>query len=377
MDQEREAGRLWPQLLKSAGYGTYLTGKWHIQAKPELAFDTTRHVRPGMPGPVNLAIAYNRPLAGQPDQWSPTDNSLGGFWEGGKHWSEVGADDAIDYLQLARQRRHPFFVYCAFNAPHAPRQPPQEYLDKYPLTRIQVPPNFLEQYPYKDAIGCGPDLRDEKLGPFPRTEEAVKVHRREYYALITHLDAQLGRILDALDKSGMAENTWIFFSADHGLAVGHHGLFGKQNLYDHSVRVPFIVAGPAAPAGSKIATPIYLQDVMATTLELAGVAEPPQVEFRSFLPLLRGQQTESNYPAIYGAYLELQRSITHDGWKLIMYPQARVARLYHVAADPQEMTDLAVDPAEAPRKKQLFARLVALQRQFDDPLDLKKAFPDW
>jgi arylsulfatase A-like enzyme len=231
------------------------------------------------------------------------------------------------------------------------------------------------EYPYKDAIGCGPDLRDEKLAPFPRTEHAVKTHRREYYALISHLDAQIGRILDQLDKSGLADNTWIFFSADHGLAIGQHGLFGKQNLYDHSVRVPFIVAGPGVAAAQKLATPIYLQDVMPTTLELAGIRQPPQVEFHSLLPLLRGQPTAGNYPAIYGAYLELQRSVTYDGWKLILYPQAQVARLYHVAADPHELQDLASDPQQATRKKQLFDRLIALQRDFNDPLDLKQAFP--
>jgi len=377
MDQERQAGRLWPQLLKTAGFDTYMTGKWHIQAKPELAFDTTRHVRPGMPGPVNLPVAYNRPLAGQPDPWSPTDKSLGGFWEGGKHWSEVGADDAIDFLNQAKQRSKPFFLYVAFNAPHDPRQSPQEYLDKYPLNRIQFPANFLPEYPYKDAIGCGPELRDEKLGPFPRTEHAVKTHRREYYALISHLDAQIGRILDQLDKSGLAENTWIFFSADHGLAVGHHGLFGKQNLYDHSVRVPFIVTGPGVATGGKIATPIYFQDVMPTTLELAGIQQPTQVDFHSLLPLLRGKQAAGNYPAIYGAYLELQRSVTYGGWKLILYPKAQVARLYQVAADPQEMEDLASDPKQATRKKQLFDRLVALQWEFEDPLNLKTAFPGW
>src|SRR6478609_4217118 len=275
MDKEREAGRLWPQLLKTAGYDTYMTGKWHIQAKAELAFDQVRHVRGGMPDTVD--VSYNRPLPGKPDPWSPTDKSIGGFWEGGKHWSEVGADDAIDYLDEAKGRPHPFFCYIAFNAPHDPRQSPQEYLDKYPLSRIQVPQNFREQYPYKDAIGCGPDLRDEKLGPFPRTEHAVKVHRCEYYSIITHLDAQIGRILDRLEKNSQADNTWIFFSADHGLALGHHGLFGKQNLYDHSVRVPFIVAGPtsistAAKRGQRIDASIYLQDVMPTSLELAGIA---------------------------------------------------------------------------------------------------------
>src|SRR5262249_9424703 len=150
---------------------------------------------------------------------------------------------------------------------------------------------------------------------------------------------------------------------------------GKQNLYDHSVRVPFIVAGPGAPANRKIDAAIYLQDVMPTALELAGVTKPQQVEFHSLLPLLSGKKTASNYPAIYGAYLDLQRSVTEDGWKLILYPKAQVARLYHVSADLQETEDLAGDPAQAARQKQLFARLSALQKQFDDTLDLTKAFP--
>src|SRR5262245_27763913 len=342
MDQQREAGRLWPQLLKAAGYDTYMTGKWHIQAKAELAFDTARHVRGGMP--TTVEASYNRPLAGQPDPWSPIDRSLGGFWEGGKHWSEVGADDAIDYLQQAKERTNPFFLYIAFNAPHDPRQSPQEYLDRYPLARIRVPANFLPEYPYKDLIGCGPDLRDERLGPFPRTKEAVKVHRREYYAIISHLDAQIGRILDSLERLGQSANTWVFFSADHGLALGHHGLFGKQNLYDPSVRVPCIVAGPGAAKGRRIDAAIYLQDVMPTTLEVAGLAKPADVEFHSLLPLLKGGQTTTSYPAVYGAYLNLQRSVTSEGWKLIVYPEAKTTRLYHLADDPQEMRDLASDP---------------------------------
>jgi choline-sulfatase len=374
MDREREAGRLWPQLLKTAGYDTYMTGKWHIQAKAEAAFDITRHIRAGMPPTVEAS--YNRPQPGKPDPWSPTDKSLGGFWEGGKHWSEVGADDAIDYLDRAKQRSNPFFGYIAFNAPHDPRQSPQEYLDRYPLERIQVPENFQPLYPYKDDIGCHPTQRDESLGPFPRTEHAVKVHRREYYSLITHLDAQLGRIFDKLESLGLADNTWVFFTADHGLAVGHHGLFGKQNLHDASVRVPFIVTGPGVKRGERIAAPIYMQDVMPTALELAGVAKPPQVEFHSLLPLLRGEQTASNYPAIYGGYLLLQRSVTADGWKLILYPKAKVARLYHIAADPQELHDVAGDAANGERKKQLFAQLLKLQTQFADTLDLRETFAE-
>jgi arylsulfatase A-like enzyme len=371
-DKERQAGVLWPQLMAQAGYRTYFTGKWHIQTDAAKCFDVTRHIRAGMPKTV--PESYNRPLTGVPDPWSPFDKSIGGFWEGGQHWSEVVADDAVDYLREAKQSGKPFFIYAAFNAPHDPRQAPKEYLDKYPLDRIAVPKNFLPAYPHADAIGCAHKLRDENLAPMPRTELAVKTHRREYYALITHLDAQVGRILDALEQTGQATNTWIFFTADHGLAIGHHGLFGKQNMYDHSLRVPFIVNGPGVKPDTRLAAPIYLQDAMATALDLAGAPRPGHVEFQSVRPLLRGEPSPTSREAIYGGYLELQRAVIHDGWKLIAYPKAKVLRLYHLAADPGEMNDLATAPEHAERREKLFQRLLGLQRALDDKLDLAGVF---
>lgn len=373
-DRERQAGVLWPQLMHQAGYSTWFTGKWHLRTDAAKCFDIARHIRGGMPGTVPQA--YNRPHAGQPDAWSPYDRSLGGFWEGGKHWSEVVADDAIDFLREANRADRPFFMYIAFNAPHDPRQSPKEYVDRYPLERVAVPDDFLPEYPYKDAIGCGQSLRDEQLGPFPRTEYAVKVHRQEYYALITHTDAQIGRILDALEASGQADNTWIFFTADHGLAVGHHGLFGKQNMYDVSVRVPLIVRGPGAPRNRRIDQPVYLQDVMPTALELAGAKKPEHVYFHSLLPMLEGRATRSPYESVYGGYLELQRAVTHDGWKLIAYPQAGVLRLYHLENDPLEQTDLATAPQHAGRKAELFERLVTLEEELGGRVDLLAAFPE-
>lgn len=372
LNREREAGRLWPQLMREAGYRTYMTGKWHVPTEAAGLFDVVRDVRAGMPGTVEAA--YGRPREGEPDRWSPSDPGLGGYWAGGKHWREVAADHTIAFLDEAAGAGKPFFIYAAFNAPHDPRQSPKEYLDRYPLERIEVPRDFLPEYPNKDAIGCGPTLRDERLAPFPRTAHAVKVHRREYYALITHLDAQIGRILDALDRSGRADDTWIFFTADHGLAVGHHGLFGKQNLHDPSVRVPFIVAGPGVPRNQRLGTAIYLQDVMATALDLAGVARPGHVFFHSLRPLLGGGRKSSPYDSVFGAYLDLQRSVTHEGWKLIAYPRARVLRLYHLAEDPAEMNDLAAQPIHAERRKQLFERLVGLQGELGDALDLRRSF---
>jgi choline-sulfatase len=266
-------------------------------------------------------------------------------------------------------------MYIAFNAPHDPRQSPQEFVDRYPPASIPVPDNFLPVYPYHEQIGCGPGLRDEKLGPFPRTTHAVQVHRGEYYALITHMDEQIGRILDQLDRDPRAANTWIFFTADHGLAVGRHGLFGKQNMYEHSVRVPFIVVGPGVEAGRTIESPIYLQDVMPTTLTLAGVERPEYVEFTNLLPALRGQG-DVGRDAVYGGYLRLQRMVIHEGWKLIVYPQAKVVRLYHVADDPHELSDLAGQPEQRARVLSLFAELQRLQAELDDPLDLSNSFPE-
>lgn len=371
-EQERQQGRWWSELMKQAGYRTYMTGKWHCRASAQAAFDVTADVRGGMP--AQTPAGYDRPTAAGEDPWSPSDPKFGGFWEGGKHWSEVVGDHAGEFLEQAAGRDEPFFMYLAFNAPHDPRQSPQSYVDRYPAASLRVPDNFLPLYPHKDAIGCSPGLRDERLAPFPRTPHAVQVHRQEYYAIITHMDDQVGRILTALESSGKAENTWIFFTADHGLAVGQHGLMGKQNLYDHSVRVPFMVVGPGVPSGKRIAAPIYLQDVMPTSLALAGVEQPEYVEFTNLLPVIAGQ-TPPPRP-IYGAYLDLQRSIRTAQHKLIVYPRVPIMRLYDIQQDPLEMHDLASDPAQSETIRRLFGELVKLQVAMDDKLDLASQFPE-
>ncbi len=370
-EREREQGRWWSEYFKAAGYRTYMTGKWHCKASAEKSFDVARDVRPGMP--KDTEAGYNRPLVDGSDPWSPSDPKFGGFWEGGTHWSEVVANHAGEFLSEAAERENPFFMYLAFNAPHDPRQSPAEYVSKYPLDAITVPDNFQPLYPHAEEIGCGKNLRDERLAPFPRTPHAVKVHRQEYYAIITHMDEMVGRILDSLEATGKADNTWIFFTADHGLAVGQHGLMGKQNMYDHSVRVPFMVVGPGVKAGQKIDEPIYLQDVMPTTLELCGIEKPEHVEFHSLLPLLEGGK--SPYESIYGCYLKKQRSIRTDRYKLIAYPDAKTLRLYDVKHDPHEIKDLATDPSMQGVIQELFTRLVGLQNDMNDDLDLSELAP--
>ena len=268
-------------------------------------------------------------------------------------------------------------MYLAFNAPHDPRQAPKSFVDQYPLDKVAVPENFLPAYPWAKEIGNGIGLRDEDLAPYPRTEYAVKVHRQEYYAIITHLDEQIGLILDALEASGKMDNTYIFFSADHGLSVGHHGLIGKQSLYDHSVRVPLMVAGPGIPEGQRLDQDLYLQDVMATSLEMAGIEQPDYVEFKSFLGLAKGEDKSTHYSEIYGAYVNYQRMIRKDGYKLLVYPEVPKVLLFNMEEDPLEMNDLAEKAANQEQVQALFNDLLQLQEKMEDELDLQPAFDAW
>lgn len=359
--------KAWAQLMSAQGYETYMSGKWHVGGlSAAKVFDRTGKVRGGMP--KQQPAGYNRPTdeADYATGWKPWDKAQGGFWQGGTHWSEVLADETVAYLEEKADSDKPFFMYVAFNAPHDPRQAPREYIDRYPLDRIEVPDNFVPSYPDQREGGV-PIIRDEKLVPFPRTEFSIKVNRQEYYASITHMDAQIGRILQALEESGKADNTWIIFSSDHGLSVGHHGLVGKQNMYDPAMRAPFIVWGPGVKAGSVIDAPIYIQDAMATALEISGQTAPEYIDYKSVLPLLDGRADKS-YEKIYGAYIDTQRMILSGDWKLIAYPQLKKVKLFNVAKDPMEMNNLAENPECSDKLKQLSVLLEETMDEMDDPM---------
>ncbi len=365
---------LWGETLGAAGYTTFATGKWHTTQ--EALQRSFKHVGPtggGMFGSrkTKTADPYNRPRPG--NTWSPFDKTLTGHWrkqtDGSTvHSSKLWADAAVGFLDdVAAESTEPFFMYVAFHAPHDPRQSPKEYLDMYPTDKIKIPPNYLPEHPFDQ--GERYSLRDERLAPFPRSEEAVKVHLQEYYAIISHADAQIGRILDALDKSGRAQDTIIIFSADHGLAVGRHGLMGKQNQYDHSIRMPLVISGPGIERGARIDAQVYLQSMFATTCQIAGVAVPPTVEFPSLLPLLRGEKRKL-HDAVFGSYKSFQRMIRTRDYKLIVYPAAGRVQLFDIKNDPLEMTNLADDPKYASKVKQLTARLKKLQKEVGDTLDI-------
>ena len=370
----KENGQFWSLMMENAGYDTYMTGKWHVKQGANIIFQTAKDIRPGMP--KSVPEAYNRPQSAGDTTWLPWHTKYGGFWQGGKHWSEVVGDNAIQYLDEAKESENPFFMYLAFNAPHDPRQSPKKYVDMYPLGNISIPNSYQGLYPYKDSIGCGPGLRDEKLAPFPRTEYSIKVHRQEYYAIITHMDDQIGRIISHLKETGQDKNTYIIFSADHGLSVGYHGLVGKQNMYDHSMRVPLIVVGPDIPENEKRDMQVYLQDIMATSLDLAGIEKPEYVEFNSLMPMINKEVDASPYSEIYGAYINLQRMVRTDKYKMIIYPKAKKIRIFDMVNDPDEVNDLADNAEYTKVKKELVERFIKQQEIMGDQLDLHPIFPE-
>ena len=284
-----------------------------------------------------------------------------------EHSSTLYANNAINYLtNKAAKRRAPFFVYIGFNAPHDPRQSSKEFMDLYPQDKIEVPPNFLPEHPFDQGDRR---VRDELLAPFPRTKEAVQLHRREYYSIITHLDQQIGRILDALEESGRASNTYIILTADHGLAVGEHGLMGKQNLYDCSIRMPLLISGPGISAGKRVDELVYQHSMYATTCELAGVEAPKTVEFPSLTSLLRGGDRPA-HDAVFSYYRDFQRCVRTKTHKLIVYPKIQKVQVFDLEKDPWEMHDLNNDSAAASIKEELMRRLKQFQRELGDPLDL-------
>jgi arylsulfatase A-like enzyme len=366
----------WGQTLRNAGYRTFQTGKWHLDAVSlQRSFTDLATTGPGyLDSTKNM---YNRPAPG--NTWSPTDRTLKGHWldkhlwlDGPagetKHSSEVYADSAVTFLERQRSEHDkPFFMYVAFNAPHDPRQAPEEYQAMYPVDKIALPPNYLPQHPFDQGDF---HTRDEQLAPFPRTELDVKTHRKEYYAIITHMDAQIGRVLDALDKSGQAANTYVIMTADHGLAVGEHGLMGKQNQYECSMRMPLIMRGPGIKPGSHNDQMVYQHSMYATTCDLAGVPVPPHVEFPSLKPYLMGESTQPMNEAMFGWLNVIQRSIRTREHKLIFYVPIKRFQLFDLGKDPWEMRDLVDDPGYASVKTEMIAKLKAMQVKLGDPLNI-------
>ena len=216
------------EVLGKNGYSTFGTGKWH-NGKESFArsFHSGKAIMfGGMSNHLKVPV-----------EDMDFDRTFSNKRTGEKFSSELFADAAIEFIKN-RDNSKPFFCYVSFTAPHDPRQPPKEFAEEYYKANLPLPKNFLPQHPFDMG---SMQIRDEVLAGWPRTEEVIRDQLAEYYGMITHMDGQIGRILGTLKRHSQRE-TIIVFSADHGLAMGSHGLLGKQNLYEHSMKAPMFIA---------------------------------------------------------------------------------------------------------------------------------------
>jgi arylsulfatase A-like enzyme len=288
-----------------------------------------------------------------------------------KFSSEQFADAAVSFLK-SRSGDGPFFCYVAFTAPHDPRNPPLPFREMYYRNRPPLPENFLPQHPFDN--GLAKDIRDENLAPYPRTRGVIGDQLCEYYGLITHLDEQVGRILAALEESGHSDDTVVIYTADHGLALGSHGLLGKQSLYEHSMRSPLIIAGPGIPPGRSTTAFTYLFDLFPTICSLAGIKPPDRLAGRDLRPLWQGEGAKIR-ESVFLPFSDLMRAVRDDRWKLIVYPQINHRQLFDLRYDPHETRDLAALPRHEPEIARLTALLRSSQEKFGDVQPLAVSAP--
>jgi arylsulfatase A-like enzyme len=346
-----------PEVLQSAGYTTFQTGKWHQDSKTfARCFSVADKIFfGGMSDHYKVPVRDFDPTGKYPKQKIYSDE--------GKHSSELFSDAAIRFLRDYEDDK-PFFVYISYTAPHDPRDMPRKYLDMYDPEKIVLPKSFMPEHPFDNG---DMKIRDEKLASWPRTPEEIRKHKRAYYAMITHVDAQIGRVLAALKETGQAENTIIIFSGDNGLAVGRHGLMGKQNIYEHSVHVPLIIGGPGIGKGRKRGAFCYLLDIFPTLCELTGLSIPSSVEGRSLAPVIRGRKRKIR-DTLFFAFKDIHRGVRDERYKLIEYAVSgrRTTQLFDLQSDPWEVNNLAESPNHVEHLQRLRRELLRWKEELDD-----------
>lgn len=345
---EEEHGRCpfttMPEVFRSAGYATFGTGKWHNG--PILYHRGFTHGDAIFFG--GMGDHYRLPLA----DFEPSGDYLTNAQRkkigkerkkqpAGPHATNLFTDAAVRFIEEHDDAR-PFFMYVSYTAPHDPRTAPKKYREMYDDTSLPVPENFMPEHPFDNGELRG---RDERLAKWPRTPAEIRKHLGDYYAMISHIDAQVGRIVDAVRRAGRLEQTLFVLAGDNGLALGQHGLMGKQNLYEHGIRVPLVFRGPGVPKNVRRSTLCYLHDVFPTVCDMAELDTPATVDSRSLADAICCPDATGRHSLSF-VYRDLQRAVRDERYKLIEYTVkgTHTVQLFDLSTDPWETNNLADDP---------------------------------
>ncbi|WP_130859316.1 sulfatase-like hydrolase/transferase [Gracilibacillus phocaeensis] len=352
-----------PKVMRESGYHTHAIGKWHNDKNSfaEGFTSGSKIMFRGMSDHDKVPVHDFDPTGNYPEENCYFEERFS---------TNLFCEEAIQFIDNY-QKEEPFFLYVALTAPHDPRTPPKTYKEMYDPDDITLPENFMGQHPFD--IGAI-NIRGEALASFPRTPKEIRKHIAEYYGMISHLDQQIGKVLQALSNNGLAQDTLIVYTSDHGLAVGQHGLMAKQNMYEHSLHIPFIINGKHIPKGKTVDSLACQYDIFPTICDLAEITPPENIEGQSLVPLLTGQKDYIRR-TVFAVYTDVQRMIRDERWKLIKYDRSKqhdagttCMQLFDLENDPWEMNDLSNDKSQKQRLEDLLGKLQEWQKQVSDPL---------
>ena len=356
-------------LLRGAGYYTALIGKWHLRSEPR-GFDRWV-VFPGQgvyEDPEMIANGMRLKLRG--------------------HADDVVGDQGLLFLR-DRPRDQPFCLLYQFKSPHRSWMPAPRFARMYEDIEIPLPRTFEDKLAGRPdalrraemAIADMPDFRDRGVDPALPPDERKRRNLqhlvKNYYRVLLSVDENVGRLLEALDRDGLTENTIVVYTSDNGFFLGEHGLFDKRLMYEPSIRVPMLIRFPSRVSRGVVdrSHMVLNIDVAPTLLELAGVPVPGWMHGRSLVPILSGQASAPWRDAFLYEYYEYpaehcvrkHRGVRTSRWKLMhFWEQPEEWELYDLSSDPDEVNNLAGRREHARTVRELRARMAMLRAEVND-----------
>jgi uncharacterized sulfatase len=267
------------------------------------------------------------------------------------------ATEAIKIME--EDRGKPFFLAVGFFRPHCPFVAPKKYFDLYPIEKVSLPKQSGTDWIDKPEVA-------KWTIPLNWGLDEIKLREslRAYYASISFMDAQVGRLLHAVDRLKLTDNTIVVFWSDHGYNVGQHGQWMKQSLFEHSARVPLIISVPGITSGKASDRTVELLDIYPTLAELCGLKSPADLQGKTLVPLLKNPASSWNRPAftqnirIVNGQMIMGRSIRTERWRYTEWNKGKDGvELYDYTTDPDEFINLAKDPKYSSEIKNLSSLL--------------------
>lgn len=363
------------EVLDKAGYQTFHTGKWHNGKESfNRCFNSGKDIFfGGMADHWNVPLfSYDpsgkyenkRKIINKPLENNNVELMSGEYMYSGKHSVDIFTETAVEFINEQKDQQEPFFLSLCYMSPHDPRSMPDEFIEMYNETDIILPPNYMEEHPFDNGELA---VRDEVLAAIPRVKPEVQKHISEYYAMISHLDKCVGDVLEALKNNGLYENTIVIFTADNGLAIGQHGLMGKQSVYEHSVNVPLLIKTVEAKKEKTYSQQLcYLIDLFPSICEWSRQPIPDSADGVSLLPIIENGTPTRDY--LYYGYRDFQRAVSDGKWKLIEYnvKGKRTTQLFNLEDDPYETNNLSKDKKFEKKIKTLRKEMKQQQAETND-----------